>query len=449
MPTTTTTAAQAAPAPAAADVTDSVLGRHLLTVRGFHFVFGALGDPYARRLSSEPEAPGAPLHEQGPLLRSSLGAWVTGDADTAAALLSDARLGVRHPGSAGEQSHVHDNVWETWRTCHATPLPEDPFALPAAGHARLAGLVRPVLGPVSCPAWTVDAERAVHRVLDGLGPASAASGSFDLVADVVRPAVTGSLAAVLGLPGPVRQELDGLLAHAGRALDATLCPQRLPDTRAMNAALARVRHLLDGVLAAGPSADATGALLAVAGDDEQARAALPGACTLLTVAAGELAAVTVTNALLALLDHPDQWALLRADPERAPDAVEETLRWAPPVRMHSLITQEPLTVAGQDLPADHHVVVVVDAAHRDPRLHEDPERFDITRPRRSGFRLLPTAGAGYDEVVAPLVRLQSAVVLRAVADRLPRLRLAGEVLRRARSPITRAPLSVPCTGDRA
>ncbi|MEU7181082.1 MULTISPECIES: cytochrome P450 family protein [Streptomyces] len=422
--------------------TDSELGRHLLTVRGFHFVFGALGDPYAQRLRGDVDVAtlGEQVRRRGLVYRSGLGTWVTGHAQLGGQLLRDARLGTRHPGVAGAQDHVHENVWETWRTCHVTPLDSALFTLPAVDHARLAALIRPVLGPTSCPAWGLDVDLAVAEALNALGP------DFDLMQDLVRPTVIGSLAAVLGLPDGARTELLRLLPRFGPALDSTLCPPRLPVTRAMTAAVDRVREIVEAAVTdrrAEPAGDAVSALLAAAGEDSRSQQDVVTAGVLITVVGAEVAATTLANAVIALLENRRQWALLCDEPERASDAVEETLRWAPPVSMQGRITQEPVDVGEQTLQADQHVVVLIDAANRDPAVHQHPERFDIYRPRRPEFSHLSLSGATYEDLVAPLVRLQAKSALQAIATRLPGLRADGKVLRRSRSPIVRAPLKLP------
>ncbi|TLQ43770.1 cytochrome P450 family protein [Streptomyces marianii] len=420
--------------------TDSELGRHLLTVRGFHFVFGALGDPYARRLRGEADhlSLGELVRGRGPLHRSALGTWVTADGGLAARLLDDPLLGPRHPASEGPQEHVRDNVWETWRTCHVTPLGED-LLPPAAEHDRLAALLGPVLGPGTCTAWQIDAERAVHRVLDGL------PSHFDLVSDLARPAVASSLAAVLGLPDAARAVLPDLLAACGPVLDSALCPPRLPVARAMTQALRRVRELMDAAVAdhlTAPADGALSALLAVEPDGGRDPGDTVTAAVLSTVVGAETAITTVANAVMALLEHGEQWSLLRADPERAADAVEETLRWTPPVTLRSLITQGEVEIGGETLEADQHVVVLVDAAQRDAELYEDPDRFRLDRPRSPGFTHVALAGRDHLGLVAPLVRVLCTAVLRAVAERLQVLQAEGEPLRRGRSPVVRAALSL-------
>jgi cytochrome P450 len=112
------------------------------------------------------------------------------------------------------------------------------------------------------------------------------------------------------------------------------------------------------------------------------------------------------------------------------------------VTLRSLITQGEVQIGGETLEADQHVVVLVDAAQRDPALYEDPDRFRLDRPRSPGFTHMALAGRDHLGLVAPLVRVQCTAVLRAVAERLPGLRAEGEPLRRGRSPVVRAPLSL-------
>ncbi|MEV4175918.1 P450-derived glycosyltransferase activator [Nonomuraea sp. NPDC049709] len=415
-------------------VSESELGRHLLTIRGFHFVLGALGDPYARLLHGDgdgTDAIGDEIRQRGPLYRSELGPWVTADAEVAAALLREPRLDTGHPGAG--QDHVRENLWETWRTCHVTPLSGTPLTLPLAEYARLARLNDPVLGPRVAGSWRADVRRALSTVLDPLGP------RFDLVTDLAGPAVAAALAAVLGFPDPAAAELATLLPRLGVAPDSVLCPPRLPVAGELAEAAARARELARDLVeerAAGPRDDAVSALLATGHD----RADVTQVCLLHLVAGAGIATATLSGAVVALLGHPDRWAALRQDPGLAADAVEETLRWAPPVRIVSRIAQEPIAIAGQEIDADDHVVILVGAANRDPSAGPDPDRFD---PARKNALNLSLTGGGYEELVAPLARLIATEAVRGVATRLPGLRTDGALLRRMRSPVVQAVLKLP------
>lgn len=426
--------------------TDSELGRHLLTVRGFQFVMGALGDPYALLLRGEtvdPAPMGRQIRKRGPLYRSNMATWVTADAAPAVQLLQDPRLGTRHPGSAGAQDHVFQNVWEAWQLCHVTPLDGAFLTQPGDDYQRLARMVAPVLDADVVGAGRVDIERVVDQVLDRL------DGEFDLVEDLARPIVIGSLAQVLGLPDATRAELEELAPRLGIALDAILCPPQLRVARALMDAVVRLRKLLSPVVAARraePRDDAVSALFATVRERGLVPDDVLAICVLTAVAGAEIATAVISNAVMALLEYQDQWKVLRDDPGRASDAIEETLRWAPPVRMQSRIAQQDFELAGQEIEADSHVVVLVDAANRDPAANPDPDRFDLDRPRRTDYRNLSLTGGTYESVVAPLARLQATVTLRAIATRLPQLSVNGPVLRRIRSPVVRAVLKFPLAG---
>jgi cytochrome P450 len=86
--------------------------------------------------------------------------------------------------------------------------------------------------------------------------------------------------------------------------------------------------------------------------------------------------------LLALLDHPDQLAEVRANRWLLGAAVYEGLRWSGPVGALTRRTTRPVTLAGQDIPADSLLTVSIAAANRDHAVFDDPDRFDVHRPVR-------------------------------------------------------------------
>ena len=85
------------------------------------------------------------------------------------------------------------------------------------------------------------------------------------------------------------------------------------------------------------------------------------------------------NGLYRLLEHPDQLARLRAEPAGIPGAVEEMLRYDPPILFTSRIAIEATEIGGVEVPADQLVMLNLTAANHDPQRFEDPARFDITR----------------------------------------------------------------------
>ncbi len=101
---------------------------------------------------------------------------------------------------------------------------------------------------------------------------------------------------------------------------------------------------------------------------------------LLIDAGGDTTRNLVGGGMLALLEHPDQYAMLRSDPETyLPRAREELLRWVSPVIYMRRTALQDTEIAGQRIRAGDKVVMYYGAANRDPTQFEAPDRFDISR----------------------------------------------------------------------
>jgi cytochrome P450 len=87
----------------------------------------------------------------------------------------------------------------------------------------------------------------------------------------------------------------------------------------------------------------------------------------------------IGNTVVALLENLDQLALLRANPELLPSAIEESIRYLSPFQFLFRETITPIALHGTTIPPGEMLVILVGAANRDPRQFEDPDRFDITR----------------------------------------------------------------------
>lgn len=149
-------------------------------------------------------------------------------------------------------------------------------------------------------------------------------------------------------------------------------------------------------------------------------------CLIIYLAGNTTTSSLVSNGLYLLTKHPDQQARLAVTPEAVPNAVEELLRYESPVQWTSRITTRDVEMHGRVVPARSRVMMLLAAAHRDPRVFDDPDTFDVfRRPRRHlGF------GDGVHRCVgAPLARLEGRVALEVVFERVPHFRLAGEVER--------------------
>jgi hypothetical protein len=144
-------------------------------------------------------------------------------------------------------------------------------------------------------------------------------------------------------------------------------------------------------------------------------------CIVLLFAGHETTANLIGNGLLALLRHPEQLALLRAEPELMASAVEELLRYDSPVQRNRRLAMQDMTFGGKEIRQGDSVLVFMGSANRDPARFSDPDALDITR--------LPNPQMAFGHGIhfcagAALTRLEAPIALRALLDRFPSLRLA-------------------------
>ena len=144
--------------------------------------------------------------------------------------------------------------------------------------------------------------------------------------------------------------------------------------------------------------------------------------------AGHEATVNVIgNGVLALLVHPAQWRRLVDDPELDATAVEELIRFDPPLQLFERTAVRDTSVAGHPIPARTKVAALLGAAAHDPQAFDHPTELDVGRQPNPhlGFGL----GVHYC-LGAPLARLEMAAVLDALRRRMPGLALAAAPRRR-------------------
>lgn len=274
-------------------------------------------------------------------------------------------------------------------------------------------------------------ESGIAATTTRLVSAAARRGRFDLVEDITDRLALTTLAEVLGVP-PVDQDLffdwanriigyqDDEYRDAPTGVDDPRSPEALDDMYSYAETLRayRLRNPGDDLISILVHADVDGEpisdaefknfffLFAVAGNDTT-RSALPGG-------------------LMALMDHPDQVDLLRSRPELIDSAVEECLRFAPPVIHFRRTATSDTMLRGAQIRAGDKVVVFYPAANRDPEQFADSDRFDITRrPNRH-----VSFGHGpHVCVAAALARMQLRFMFTAMVELLPGLTADGPVER--------------------
>ena len=129
----------------------------------------------------------------------------------------------------------------------------------------------------------------------------------------------------------------------------------------------------------------------------------------------------IGNGVRLLLLHPEELAKLRADPGLINNAVEEILRYEPPIDITARIASRDMEVGGCPIKASQTLTLSLRGANRDPEVFPDPDRFDISRKRASHMAF---GGGAHICIGSPLARLEAQVAIARLLERFPNLRLA-------------------------
>ncbi|GAA0930127.1 cytochrome P450 [Nonomuraea longicatena] len=139
----------------------------------------------------------------------------------------------------------------------------------------------------------------------------------------------------------------------------------------------------------------------------------------------ETTSFAMNGGLLELLRHPEQLALLRREPARIPDAVEEMLRWTSPARHFMRTAQADTEVSGVKIRKGERLMLSYAAANRDEQIFTDPERFDVTR--EGAGRHVAFGGRGPHHCLgAPITRMEMRLLFADLLARVHDIELAGE-----------------------
>jgi cytochrome P450 len=307
------------------------------------------------------------------------------------------------------------------------------LAMDEPEHGRYRGLIQKAFTKKAMERWE---ETLVRPVVGRLIDAFAGRGRADLTRQLTFPFPVHVIAGMLGLPD---EDLPRFHRWAVELISVGFDLARgVAGSRSLGEYLApiiesRRREPKDDLISVLAHADLDGLRL----DD----AHILGFLRLLLPAGAETTYRSSSNLLFGLLTHPDQLDAVRRDRSLVPQAIEEGLRWEPPLTGIARFCTEETEVCGTLVPAGAVVQVVLGSANRDASRYEDADDFDVFRTARQhmAFAFGPHRCLGME-----LARMETRVVLDAVFDRLPKLRLdpaAEDVHITGR--IFRAPRSLP------
>ncbi|MGW6280598.1 cytochrome P450 family protein [Kribbella sp. NPDC055071] len=282
-------------------------------------------------------------------------------------------------------------------------------------HTRLRKLVTAAFTRRRIDALEPRIREITAGLLDGM---AAAEQPIDLVNAFSYPLPITVISELIGIPADRRDDFRRWSHVAVTAVMHT--PEEY--THATSSMVAFIRELI-AQKTAEPADDLLSALIAARDEGDQLSADELSSMIFLLITAGHETTVNLlTIGVYALLKHPDQLALMKAEPERLPAVVEEIMRYDGPLQAAiPYFAKAPIEIGGQRIEADEVIVFALLPVNRDERRFDRADEFDITRTDTAHLAF----GHGLHHCLgAPLARLEGRVALGMLFERFPDLRLA-------------------------
>ncbi|HEX3900017.1 MAG TPA: cytochrome P450 [Mycobacteriales bacterium] len=308
-------------------------------------------------------------------------------------------------------------------------------------HTRLRRLVSKAFTPRMVDALTPMVEQLVADALNRIED----EGEVNLIDALAFPLPFAVISTMLGMPESNVTRLRELSATIVRSLEP------VPDEDTVRAIIAAEVEM------SGRTADAiawkrdhpaddllTGLINVHDGEDALSDDELVSQVVLLYVAGHETTVNLIGNGVRALLDHPEQADVLRADRDLDDNAVEELLRFDSPVQLSRRITVEDYPVGEHVIPKGRVVIASLASANRDEAIF-GPDADRVVVDRANARQQLSFGGGVHHCLGSSLARLEGRVAIGGLFRRFPRLTLAGEPAHNGRinlRGLTQLPVSI-------
>ena len=367
-------------------------------------------DFFAPEIRADPWPFFARLREAHPVHRRPSGDWLLTRYDDCSGVLADPRCSSNpaHEAKPSEGSPAR-------REGSSLLLFLDP-----PDHTRLRRLVSKAFTPRRVEALRPRIAELVDSLLDEV----AGERSFDVLAALGYPLPVIVICELMGVPKEDRNELKDWSTAASRLLDPDVEGDTLEQGLLGAMGLAGYFDSLFEERRKSPRDDLLSGLVAAEEEGDRLSADELRAITVLLFIAGhETTMNLIGNGTYALLQNPDQLALVRDDPDVGRTAIEELLRYDGPVHATARVPTEDIEVGGTPIPKGDRMIVALGAANRDPAQFPDPDRLDVTRPDN---RHLTFSHGIHFCLGASLARVEGQVAIPRLLQRFPDLQLAAE-----------------------
>jgi cytochrome P450 len=379
-----------------------------------------LFDPFAPGFADDPYPQYAALRAAAPVYQHPLGFWLFTCYDDVSWLLR-AGLSVedRHI-AAGPLVELREQMYgeQAARPRGVSMLDRDP-----PDHTRLRRLVSKAFTPRAVQAL----RPRICGLVEGMLDAAEGEGRVDLVEALAFPLPFAVIAEMLGTPPADHERIRQLTGTVVRSLEPVADPAVASAIAAADSELTVIAASMIAWKRAHPAEDLLTALINAEDDgdvldDEE----LIAQTLLLYIAGHETTVNLIAGGTLALLRHPDQFALLRDDPALIANAVEELLRYDSPVQASRRITLEPVRISGVTIPAGAFVMASLGSANRDEGFW-GPDAAGLRLDRDNARQHVSFGGGPHHCLGASLARLEASIALGRLTARFPGLALDGPV----------------------
>jgi len=399
-----------------------------------------LFNPFAPGFTDDPYPQYAALREAAPVYEHPLGFWLlTGYEDVF--WLLRAGLSVEDRNLAeGPMTQLRDQMRGEGveRAEGLSMLDRDP-----PDHTRLRRLVSKAFTPRAI----AELRPRIAELVEGMLDEAERKGKVDLVEALAFPLPFAVIAEMLGTPPADQDRIRQLTGTVVRSLEPVNDPAVVEAIMAADAELVEIAADMIAWKRDNPADDLLTALISaeddgdVLNDDE-----LIAQTLLLYIAGHETTVNLIAGGALALLRNPDQFALLRANPDLAGNAVEEMLRYDSPVQASRRITLEAVTLRDMTIPAGSFVMASLGSANRDESFW-GPDASEVKLDRENARQHVSFGAGPHHCLGASLARLEATIAFHSLTSRFPNLALDGDVVWNGRINL-RGPAHLPVSTQR-
>jgi cholest-4-en-3-one 26-monooxygenase len=310
--------------------------------------------------------------------------------------------------------------------------PPDLVYMDRPRHTAFRNLVARAFTPHAMRVLEEHLEQYADRFVDELEAKLATGSQADLVEDFAVKLPLATICDIMGLPINDWSRVHQMTGFSFRTREMMM-QEALPGETYDELRIRRAAEFYQycGTIADSAKANHTDDLTArvaegLVNGEPLTTQQLHGYLVLLIGAGNETTRNAIAGGVIALLDNPDQLALLCANPQLVETAAEEILRWVSPVIQFARTATADVEMHGQTIRKGDTVGIFYPSANRDERAFDDPYRFDITRS--PNYHQAFGHGAHFC-LGANLARWELRAGLRALIPLLPRLELVGDPTR--------------------